>query len=127
MTAANFVSGKTRIRFPLPQLAGFQQATQYNYAESASQIELGHDVRFGSKADLCIALARVCLAQQRTFGRSLDHLIGASDKRRRQSEVERLSGLEIDRQIEPGRLFGGTSPGLLPRRSAASCRDMISP
>src|SRR5215510_3872665 len=34
---------------------------------------------------------------------SLDHLVGARKQRWRQLEAERLAGLEIDRQLDPGR------------------------
>ena len=36
---------------------------------------------------------------------SLDHLIGASEQRWRQSEAERTGGLEVDDEFEPRRLL----------------------
>jgi hypothetical protein len=40
---------------------------------------------------------------------SLDHLVGASDERRRHGEAKRLCGLEIDDELE----FGGCLHGKL--------------
>src|SRR5262249_38896038 len=43
---------------------------------------------------------------------SFDNLIGAQDEPRRNLVPDRLSGLEIDDQLEPGRLFDGQIDGL---------------
>ena len=72
-------------------------------------------VRFGSKADICSAKAHVrftpksghlsALGQKRTFHHSFDHLVGARDEPRRHGEAERLGRLEVDHQLELGRLL----------------------
>ena len=81
------------------------------------------NVRFGSKADMCSAKGHVrftpksghvqCTADVRyvpiadigTNQFLFDHLVGASEQRRRHGEAERLGGLKINDQLEFGRLF----------------------
>src|SRR5215472_5629758 len=43
-------------------------------------------------------------AGPRAFMHSFDQRVGARDERRRNLEAERLRGLEVDDQFEPGRL-----------------------
>src|SRR2546430_17605135 len=43
-------------------------------------------------------------AGPRAFMHSFDQRVGARDERRRNFEAERLRGLEVDDQLEPGRL-----------------------
>ena len=47
---------------------------------------------------------RAKLPRQRQ-GVSLDHLVGAGEDRGRHGKAERFGGLEIDDQLEPGRLL----------------------
>ena len=54
-------------------------------------------VRYVPKGDIRIA------ANCRLF----DHLVGAGKQRRRNFEAERLGRLEVDNQLEFGRLFHG--------------------
>jgi hypothetical protein len=58
---------------------------------------------------------------------SLNHLVSGGEKRRWHRDARRLRGLEVDREIELGRLLGGDVGGLVPRTRAANCRDVISP
>src|SRR5262245_41819727 len=59
------------------------------------------DVRFGPKADSCTA-AKESL---------VDHLVGAGEQLTRHRETERLCGLEVDDQLELGRLDDGQVSG----------------
>ena len=54
------------------------------------------DVRFVPKADILRCGKKTSL---------FDHLVGASEERRRHGEAERLGGPEIYHQLEFGRLF----------------------
>jgi hypothetical protein len=49
-------------------------------------------------------------------GLLLDHLIGAQQDRCRDVDLQRLGGLEIDRQFKPGRLFDRKIGWISPRK-----------
>jgi len=49
-----------------------------------------------------------------------DDLIGAGEDRGRHGQAERLRGLEIDDQLEPGRLLDRQIGGLSPLRTLAA-------
>src|SRR6266487_6824895 len=52
------------------------------------------------------------------LGASFDHLVSAREQRRRYFEVERLSGLQVDRKLELGRLLDRKLGGLLAAQDA---------
>ena len=58
-------------------------------------------------------------AARGTPAASLDHLVGAGEERGRDREAEGLRGLEIDHQLELGRLLHGQIGGLLAFKNAA--------
>ena len=59
--------------------------------------------RFTPKADVCGALAYVCLCQKRTSP-LFDNLVDSLQQRRWNCESERLRSLVVDDQLETGRL-----------------------
>src|SRR3954453_750824 len=62
---------------------------------------------------------QLCLAH------SLDHLVGAGEKRRWNFEAERLRGLEIDDELELGRLLHRQVGGLLTFENAVHIRNRL--
>ena len=65
-------------------------------------------VRFTPKKRTCaVQLVMSAKCQKRTYAakkHSFDHLVGAGEQRRGDCKAERLGGLEIDGQVEFGRL-----------------------
>ena len=61
----------------------------------------------------------------------LDHLVGAGEQRRRNVDAKRLRGLEIDHQLELGRLLdrqiGGLFADLPARLWQLSVRMVVTP
>ena len=57
------------------------------------------------KADICSALGDVCFVPIADMINLIDHLVGAVEQRGRYGEVERLRGLEVNHQLELGRLL----------------------
>src|SRR5262245_64084044 len=57
------------------------------------------NVRFGSKADMCVATRAVRYEPIADIGTLFDHFIGAGEHRRRNYEAKRLGGPEIDYQL----------------------------
>ena len=66
------------------------------------------NVRSGSKADMMALIGDVRFVPQAD-----NHLVGAGDERRRHGKAEHLGGLEVDDQIQFGRLFYRKVGGLL--------------
>ena len=60
-----------------------------------------------------LVMSERCHRQKATL---LNHLIGAAEQHRWHFEAERFRSLEIDTQLEFGRLVNGISPGLVPLR-----------
>jgi hypothetical protein len=56
------------------------------------------------KADMCGATAHVRFGPKADVASLIDDLVGAGEKRRWEGESERFCGLEVDRQLELGRL-----------------------
>ena len=68
------------------------------------------NVRFGSKADMCGAIVHVRFVPIADIGTNLvcqlfDDLVDAREEPRRHGEAERLGRLEVDHQLELGRLL----------------------
>ena len=52
--------------------------------------------------------------------RSFDHFVGAGEQRRWDGEAERLSGLEVDDKLEPGRLLDWKIASVLTRKDSGN-------
>ena len=65
------------------------------------------NVRFGSKADVCVAKQHVRYGPKADMLILFDHLVGDREHARRNYKTERLCGLEIDDQLEFGWLYDG--------------------
>lgn len=75
-------------------------------------------VRFGSKADMCSAIA---MSAKSGHCRGLiDYLVGAAKQRRRHGETEHSGGLRIDHQLEFGRFNNWQLRGLGALKDAAN-------
>jgi hypothetical protein len=61
--------------------------------------------RHGPTPDVWARLAKVQLGPNRKWPASFDYLIGPSEEHRRHVDAERLGGLEVDYQLELGRLL----------------------
>jgi len=94
-------------------------------------------VRFGSKADICSAqghvrftpnsdidcvFRHVALGQKRTLLDLFDHLVGALLEMYRHLKTKRLSGLQIDHQLEFDRSLHGKFAWLLALKNAINIR-----
>jgi len=62
------------------------------------------DVRFGSKADMCSALAHVCHGPIADIGQLFDYLVGASKHGRRNGQTKILGRFKIDHEFKLRRL-----------------------
>src|SRR5262249_16504603 len=65
------------------------------------------------KADMCSAIADVRYGPKADIANLLDHLVGASDQRRRNRETKCLGGLGVDSQLGICRKFHRKVAGLL--------------
>jgi len=59
------------------------------------------------KADMCSATRYVHLVPKANIANLIDHLVGAGEQLRWHSEAKRLGGLQVDHQLELGRLLDG--------------------
>jgi hypothetical protein len=92
--------GLVRNRFSMPPAAQYEARLRVCGRLTVARRSVGCYPHFGPNSDI----ARLCHAG---IGLLFDHLVGAGEKGGGDHEAKRLGGLEIDHQLECGRLFNG--------------------
>src|SRR5215475_10275888 len=93
-------------RYPLTTITGAQRASGQTHSRARS-----HQGDADLRADRSTAYLVSCIRVRSAHGNSFDHLVGEQKERFRDREPKCFRGLEVDSQVELGRLLHGQVGG----------------